>query len=352
MTKKFNPEILAVARGAKGLSQAEFAKMVDWSQGKASKVEHGMLQLTDEEVALVANKLGYHADFFYLEDAIRGFGTCCLNHRTRTTTPVRALNQLHDIINVRRIQIARLLRGITLPVEPNFPVMDIDEYKSPEHVAQMVRAAWGLPRGPVRNLADVVEAAGGIIVLMELDTPKIDAVSQRAVGLPPVFFLDAAKPADRSRFTLAHEIGHIVMHRTPSPNAEEEADRFAAEFLMPANEIKSDLQNMTIAKAAAMKLQWRVAMQAIIRRAKDTGAISPGSYQSLCVRISQLGYRKNEPNRLEPEAPKMLRRIIDLYLKERAYTVSELSSSMLCLEEDFRAIYLRDNSRPGLRVVS
>lgn len=347
---RFNPDILAVARGSRGLTQSDLAERLEWSQGKTSKVEHGMIELDDGEVTDVADTLGYPAELFFQEDAIRGFGSCCLYHRKRASTPIRTLNQLHDVINVRRIQLRRPLREIDLPHEVNFPEMDIDEYESPEQIAQLVRAAWQLPRGPIKNLADAVECAGGIIVPMDLGAPKIDAVSQRAVGLPPIFFLDRSKPTDRWRWTLAHEIGHIVMHRVPSPNAEEEADRFASEFLMPADEIKHDLQQMNIAKAAAMKLSWRVSMQAIIRRAKDTGAITGQAYQSLCVRISQLGYRKNEPNPIAPETPKTLRRILDVYLTDRKYTVAELSRCMLSLEEEFREVYL-DNGTPRLRIV-
>ena len=347
---QFNPQILTLARGSRGLTQSAFAKKMGWSQGKVSKVEHGLIDLSEDEVEPVATTLGYPAELFYQGDAARGFGTCCLYHRKRTTTPVRALNKLHDTINIRRIQLARLVNGISLPHEPHFPALDIDEYESPEQVAQLVRATWELPRGPIRNLADVIEAAGGIIVMMDLETPKIDAVSQRTPELPPIFFLDRSKPADRCRFTLAHELGHIVMHRTPTPDAESEADRFAAEFLMPGREIKGDLRNLTIPKAAALKLQWRVAMQAIIRRARDTGAITQSKYQSLCVRISQLGYRKNDPNPIEPETPKMLRQIVDVYLKERKYSIGDLSAATLCEEQEFQDTFLC-SEQPRLRVV-
>lgn len=351
MPRRFNADILSVARGSRGLSQSELAARLKWSQGKASKVEHGMIELSEEEVCEVARVLNYPVDLFYQGDSIRGFGTCCLYHRKRTTTPTRTLNQLHDTINIRRIQISRLLRGVALPGEADFPSLDIDKYGTPETAAQMLRAAWQLPRGPIKNLSDAVESAGGIIVLMDLGAPKIDAVSQRAIGLPPIFFLDRNKPADRCRFTLAHEIGHIVMHQTPSSNAEEEADRFAAEFLMPEREIKADLRQLTIPRAAVLKLQWRVAMQAIIRRAKDTGAISAAAYRSLCVRISQLGYRKNEPNPIERETPKTFRRIVDLYLGERGYSVAEISSAMLSAEDEFRELYLEDDVAPRLRVI-
>jgi Zn-dependent peptidase ImmA (M78 family) len=343
--------MLAVARGSRGLSQAEFAEALGWSQGKASKVEHGMIGLDDAEVRSAAALLNYPPELFYLDESARGFGTCCLYHRKRASTPIRVLNQLHDVINIRRIQLGRLLQSVSLPHEPNFPVLDVDEYDSPEEIARLLRATWSLPRGPIKNLADAIEAAGGLIVTMDLDTPKIDAVSQRAAGLPPFFFLDRSKPADRCRFTLAHELGHIVMHRTPNANAEEEADRFAAEFLMPGAEIQPELRNLTIARAASLKLRWRTAMQAIIRRAKDTGAISPSSYQSLCVRISQLGYRKNEPNPIEPETPKTLHRVMELYMADRKYTVSELSAAMLCNEQEFRQTFLAVGPPHQLRLV-
>ena len=226
--------------------------------GQASKVEHGLSEVSKEEGRKIAGLLQYPLELFYQASGPSGFGSCCLYHRKRLTTPVRTLNRLHDEINIRRIQIGRLLRGVTLPHEPNIPQMDIDEYQSPEEVARLLRAAWQLPRGPILNLVDAIECAGGIVVICDLQTPKIDAVSQRATGLPPILFLDRDKPTDRCRFTLAHEIGHMVMHTVPTPNAEKEADRFAAEFLMPGREVAGDLKGLTIAKAANLKLKWRV----------------------------------------------------------------------------------------------
>ena len=231
MAKSFNPNILTMARGARGISQSALAEKMEWSQGKASKVEHGMSPVSLGEAQEIAAFLEYPCDLFYQSDSSSGFGSCCLYHRKRLTTPVKVLNRLHDEINIRRIQMAHLLRGVTLPHELNIPRLDIDEYKMPEVVAQSLRASWHLPRGPIVNLVDAIEAAGGIVVLCDLHTPKIDAVSHRSMGLPPILFLDRDKPTDRCRFTLAHELGHFVMHTTPTPDAEREADRFAAEIL-------------------------------------------------------------------------------------------------------------------------
>ena len=353
MTKAFNPEMLIVARGARGLSQADVCRCMKWSQGKGSKIEHGLIQVPDCDVEKLAAFLQYPVGLFYESARVAGFGSCCQYHRKRSTTPIRTVNRLHDEVNIRRIQLSRLIHGVELPQDPNLPALDIDEYESPEEIARLVRATWNLPRGPIRNLVATVEAAGSLVMFLDLGTPKIDAVSQRAPGMPPIFFLDNTKPMDRCRYTLAHEIGHIVMHSTPSPNAEEEADRFASEFLMPSREIKHELTGLTISKEANLKLKWRASMQALIRKAKDSKAISASRYQSLCVRISQLGFRKIEPNPLAQEKGVVIRGVIDVYLQERGYTIRELSEAILCNEEEFRRDYLEeDDQLRGLRVVN
>lgn len=349
MPRQFNAGLMILARGSRGYSQAAFAKILSWSQGKVSKIEHNLLSVEDDEVKQIADGLGYPADLFYQSDTATGYGSCCQYDRKRITTPVRQLNKLHDEINIKRIQVGRLLKGIDLPHEMNYPLFDVDRYGGPVKAAQLLRATWQLPRGKIENLMDVVERAGGVVVMCDFQIPVIDGVSQRTQGLPHLFFLDKSKPVDRLRFTLAHEIGHMVMHAIPSPNAEKEADQFAGEFLMPEKEIAPDFKNVSIATLANLKLKWRASMQALLYRARAIGAIDSGKYKSLYVRISQLGYRKNEPNPLTPERPKMLRWVIDQYLTDRRYSVRELSAASLCREDSFIQEFLDDG--PRLKVV-
>ena len=48
--------------------------------------------------------------------------------------------------------------------------------------------------------------------------------------------MNSDMPGDRHRFNLAHELGHALMHRHSTGECESEANRFAAEFLMPKEE--------------------------------------------------------------------------------------------------------------------
>ena len=114
--------------------------------------------------------------------------------------------------------------------------------------------------------------------------------------MPPVFFVNESIPGDRERFTLCHELAHVVLHHKPAKDPEAEADRFASEFLMPANEIRAELSRLTIEKAADLKIRWKVSMQAIIRRARDLRAIDQDRYTNMMKRMSRIGLSEMRTN--------------------------------------------------------
>ncbi len=89
------------------------------------------------------------------------------------------------------------------------------------------RRAWYLPSGPVSSMMECLERAGCIVMMCDMAEAKIDAASYQVPGLPPVIFVNDALSGDRLRFTLAHELGHLILHRYPKPEMEREADTFA-----------------------------------------------------------------------------------------------------------------------------
>jgi Zn-dependent peptidase ImmA (M78 family) len=90
----------------------------------------------------------------------------------------------------------------------------------PSNIARSVRVMWTLPPFPVQDLVGVVEDAGGIVFKCDFRSTRIDAISQWVQGFPPMFFVNQDIPCDRMRWTLAHEIGHVIMHNLPTENIE------------------------------------------------------------------------------------------------------------------------------------
>ena len=342
-----NKEMLTLARESRLLSQSELAAALKVTQGKISKYESGLLAVSDADLERLAEVLDYPKEFFSLTDTVEGFGSACLYHRKRQSLPMKELRGIHATINVIRFHLVRLLQGVEIENANGFHRMDVDEYDgSPETVARLVRASWKLPLGPVRNLVSAVENAGGIVIPCSFGTNKLDAVSHWPRGLPPLFFINRDLPVDRWRFTLAHEIGHIIMHHIPTQDAEREADRFASEFLMPEREIKSDLVAMTVAKAARLKPYWRVSIQALIKRARELGQLTESRYTSLYTQLSKLGYRKNEPAPLAPEEPTIIRDLIRVHQNDLEYTVPQMSKLAVSNERNFRRFFMPSQERP------
>jgi Zn-dependent peptidase ImmA (M78 family)/DNA-binding transcriptional regulator YiaG len=351
-SKQFNPAMLRIARGAAGITQTELASLMSVSQGKVSKWEDDLLSPSQEEVERLGRILKRPTELFCQPDQLAGVDTSFLYHRRRRRVALATLNKLHDRINLMRIGVSRLLRN-TESLSCRFEHKDIDDHQSPEEIAQLMRAAWQVPRGPIQNLVGLIEAAGGIVIPFEFETDLIDAVSQWPWGMPPLFFMNSSAPAERMRFSLAHEVAHVVMHRIPNPNIEEQADRFASEFMMPAREAGAELQGINLERALRLKFKWKVSAQFLIRKARDVGSISDRRYQSLFAYVSKLGYRKHEPNQIPPEIPTTLRRLVGMHINRLGYRTDNVIELVFSHEAEFNSQYLCDNPRKnGLRLMN
>ena len=141
------------------------------------------------------------------------------------------------------MHVAKMLLSFNQGSNSLIPEIDPDEYQGAkkgrlnvEDVARTIREAWMLPSGPIPNMVQIIEDNGGIVVPCDFGTDLLDAMSQRIDGLPVLFFVNIHVPADRVRHTLAHELGHMVLHTTNLKDDEEmerEADDFAGSFLLP-----------------------------------------------------------------------------------------------------------------------
>jgi Zn-dependent peptidase ImmA (M78 family)/transcriptional regulator with XRE-family HTH domain len=346
-----NYEMLTLAREARGKTQSKLSKDTGISQSKISKIESGNRPLTDEDVAVFAAALSYPPEFFHRNGKQYGQGTVC-HHRKRQSVGIEKLRQIHASMNVMRMATSDLLNGVEINAAHSFPRMEVDDYGSPKQIAQLARQTWQLPLGPIKSMIGVVEAAGGIVVPCDFGTDKLDAISQRPEAAPPFFFVSTTAPGDRLRFNLAHELGHILMHSEPAPGQEDEANEFAAEFLMPAKEIKPQLRKLDMANLADLKRHWKVAMQALIYRARTLETITERQQRSWFMRFGKLGYRKNEPVEIPREEPTLIRRVVDFHRQQHGYSDAELSRTARLREQEFQSIYGTKEKPRVLHLVS
>lgn len=349
-----NPQMLTLLRESRGHSQSALAKLTGIPQPTLSKAESGITELDEERLGKVAEVLHYPREVFDWTDAVYGFGNAAFHHRKQQSLTQAALRRVHALVNLTRMRMTRLLRSVEVEARYTIPQIEAEELGGPAEVARAVRAAWLLPMGPVRSMIRTLEHAGAIVVRADMESPRISAISTMTGDAPPLFILNTGQSADRERWNLAHELGHLVMHTMPmaSDEAEREADSFASEFLIPAAEIRSQLSGMDLRKAAQLKQAWKVSMAAIIRTARDLGRIEDGRYKSLMVQMSQRGWRKAEPVEIPREEPSVLVGLIGVHRDDHEYTADDMARMVgLCVDE-YRIIY-GDEEPPthGLRLI-
>ena len=350
----FQPEMVGLRRRMIGMSQADIERETSISQAAISKIEQGLKEPSDEQIEKLALALNCKASFFFQRE--REYGPPISAHpmyRKKASVGQKVLDKVIAELSIRLGHARTLLQSVEFEPELRVPHYDADEYINRiDEVAGMVRRAWYVPRGPIRNLMEYVERAGILVVLSEMESAKIDGVSYQVPGLPPVIFLNKNMPGDRQRFSLAHELGHIILHKFPSPEMEQQADEFAASFLMPEEDISSELHGLTLKTAAQLKPYWRVSMGALIVRAKTLGKIDAGSYSWLWRQMAIQGYRTREPIALDfkPEQPTLIDALFDNLTSNLEYSPDDLESILHLAYSELCDLYGFKRSF-GLRVV-
>ncbi len=339
--------MLTLAREARALTQVELADRLKFGQGTLSKYEAGILVPPDEAIDSFGDVLGFPTSFFHQQGT--PYGMPPFHYRRRKKLSAKLLGRIIAEMNIRRIHVKKLLQSFDWSTNSFRPENDRDEYRgrgkaylTPEDAARVVREAWMVPRGPVDNVIDLLETNGGVVIHCDFGTDLIDAMSQRIDGMPVLFFVNINAPADRIRFTLAHELGHMVLHTVTVKDDEEmedEADAFAGAFLLPADDIRPQLRRFDLRQLANMKGYWKVSMAAIAVRAERLKLITPYQSKTFWIEMSRLGYKKHEPNEPAKEHPKLLRQMVAFHLNKLGYSVAELANLLCVRMSEFSEMY-------------
>jgi Zn-dependent peptidase ImmA (M78 family)/transcriptional regulator with XRE-family HTH domain len=370
--QQFNHHLLCLARDAREFTQAGLAQKMNITQGTQSKYEAGLLLPSDEVLKQLSEALQFPVSFFLQPEQPYGFPP--FHFRKRKKLGTKALNRIIAEMNICRMHVKRLCVSYERGEVGFIPEIDADQYQgfskrrsaidnripAIDDIAQHVREAWGVPAGPIENMVALIERNGGIVVPCAFGTDLIDAMSQRIDGMPVLFFVNKAAPADRVRYTLAHELGHMILHTlslSDDDTMEDQADAFAGAFLLPAEEVRPQLRRFDLAHLANLKAYWKVSMGALAMRADRLNLISAHQKKMFWIQMGQLDYRKNEPNEPAGEIPEAMTRMLQFHRNELGYSETDIAALLHLNVADFRKLYgeavllRRTITTPRLRLV-
>lgn len=331
-----NYKWLESARLLRCKTQKEVAEAVGISQGKLSKAERGDQTLPDEFI----QKLAYYYDvpsaFFSQEWDQTPISH--LYYRRKIAIPVKIIDSIQEEVRRRKCAIDELLKAVDLP-DYDLGFYHLDGETTIEEVASIIRYKLRCVNGPLTDLAKRLEKHGIIIQMFNFGTDKMDGISTVTEHGRKIIFLNNMMSNDRIRFSLAHELGHMVLHMEDIPDKsrdpEKEANNFASQLLLPSNEVKPQLYNLTLNKLIDLKQRWRVSMRAILKRALDLGTIDSVTYRNFQIRFSKNGYTKQEPGILPFEPATILNEVINLYKSELDYDDNDLMKLMVMNKRDY-----------------
>ena len=102
---------------------------------------------------------------------------------------------------------------------------------------------------------------------------------------------------DRQRFTLAHELGHLIADEEFDEVA---SDQFASAFLMPRDLFEKEFESHSLDALLRLKGKFGCSIAALNRRGRALELIPEQDYIENQMRLSYRGWRKREPDPYPP----------------------------------------------------
>ena len=224
---------------------------------------------------------------------------------------------------------------------PSLPDLSDSQCLEPTLAAESVRSIWGAHQAAVKNLLLLLEEKGIRVFSLPVSDREVDAFSFWHEDRPFIF-LDTARTAERMRFDLAHELGHLLLHRQTkslrSRNVEQQAQDFASSFLMPADALYAQVTGqLRFEDVFKLKRFWRVSAVAMVQRLWHLSIISDWHYRTWMIELSSRGFRTSEPGGIRPETSRLYRELFKL-AREDGWSVRRIALALHIPEKEIDAM--------------
>jgi Zn-dependent peptidase ImmA (M78 family)/transcriptional regulator with XRE-family HTH domain len=318
------------ARLASGLTLAALGDKVGVSHTAIQKYEKGLLTPSSSQLIQLARACNIRTEYFFRTHTVELLQPEFRKLATFGKTAQDAL----------KIKVAELLEK-RVELLGAFPVLPLPTFASPAGLPERlttldeidvfsdtVRNAWQLGMNPIADLTDTLEGLGLLVIVVDEENPGFSGLTAKAQTEDgrsyPVVAVSKRWPGDRQRFTLAHELGHLLLEGRLADGLDEEkaCDRFAGAFLAPQVAVHQMLGEQRHAlewqELYVLKHEFGLSMAGWLQRAKQCRVITDAVHLSMFKRFSAKGWRKNEPgDPLSQEHPRLFDQLVYRALAEQ-----------------------------------
>lgn len=352
---RFEAARLTQARVRIGASKTDLAFKVGVSAAAIGQYEAGVNSPRADVLDRLAMALEVHPAFFAVGRPLVRFDAMNAHFRSLRSTRVSDRQKALATAALLWELTFALERYVKLP-EVDLPAMGDDV--TPSKAAALLRKHWALPDGPVRHLVATAESRGVVVAVRPLgEVDAVDAFSARIVERPVIVTTPRrSENVFRHRFSIAHELGHLLMHTDSDEQGaavEKEADEFAAAFLTPASAMDAVLpQRLNLAALDRLGRTWGVSSTSLVRRMVERGRTTDSSARRAYQRLAMLEDPDADPTSAYPgEVPTLLTKAAAL-AAEHGGDVPVLAEALKISPRRVRDLLGQFDQRPVLRLIN
>ena len=292
------------ARLMNGFSLQDLAEAIDnkLSRQALHRYEKGEVIPNNDKINLLSQALGVTSDFFFRNTKVE-LGE--IEYRKLSKMPQKEASMIKEKTKEylsRYLELEEILglNNSFINYLESFEV--ISNYEQVNRAANTLREKWELGKGPIFNIVELLEDKNIKVVALKVNE-DFDGLQTFVNGKVPVIAYNANKihKPDRIRFTLLHELGHLLLKFGDITNHQKEilCHQFAGAMLLHEETIKSELgshrNKLSIKELGNIKKQYGISMQAIVMRAKECSIINEHYTKQFFFMIKQMNWKIDEP---------------------------------------------------------
>jgi Zn-dependent peptidase ImmA (M78 family)/transcriptional regulator with XRE-family HTH domain len=333
----FNGDRLRILRRFHNLTQRSLGELVGSPASAITAYERGMRDPKGDVLDALAVGLRVDKAFFSQPTIDDEFTEGQANFRSLLSTPDRLRKKILAHATLFGTLVEYLDKVVKVP-SLSMPKVSVSDSGDIEKAAEQCRVEWGVGVDtPIGNMTRMMELAGVIVVVLDESVSKeVDAFSR--YGTTNLIVLNPSKgSATRTRFDIAHEAGHGVLHRGldagPHNLREEQASYFAGALLLPKQAFGREFWGLGRSTSwehlLDLKLRWKVSMPALVTRAYQLGLIDAADYRRRYKYMARQGWlRGQEPGEPVGESPELFSLIFQRFLQETGKSVAMIAQDL------------------------
>lgn len=321
------------ARLLRGLSQQDVADELSISKQMVSKYEKGTSIPSSSKFLKLSKLFDLKVDYFFRSFKVE-IGD--VNFRKKSTFSVKKQNSLKEQIKINLENYLWIEDSLSIDYSFKNIIsqLKIQNLKDIESAVLKLRKEWDIGTDPIHNIIQLLEDKEIKVIELDVDE-KFDGLATFVNDKYPVIVVNGNFPVERKRFTLLHELGHLLLNIPECDINEEEnyCNKFASEFLLPRDivieEFGGKRTHITLTELISTQKKYGISIQAIVFRLVDAGILTKERQKQFYVKMNFNSSLKKEINRTRfetPEKSNRFERLVYRALAQENISFSKASS--------------------------